>query len=67
MKRKEEKRGMERHSCTENEAMNHMRRLAEDMSVCVCVGPGRRRCLKGVFKIVLTFSLRERQKQGQVN
>lgn len=35
----------------------------------VCIGWGGVGvgCLKGVFKIVLTSSLRERQRQGQVN
>lgn len=66
----EEKKGMARHSYTENKEMNHIQRLVEDMGACECVcvlGWWWGGCLKGVFKIVLTSSLRERQRQGQVN
>lgn len=54
-----------------NREMNHIQHLVEDMGTCVCVRwlgvCGEGGCLKGVFKIILTSSLRERQRQGQVN
>lgn len=64
---REEKKGMARHSYTEKKKkeMIYTRR-----NECVCIGLGGRGgggYLKGVFKIILTSSLRERQRQGQVN
>ena len=62
------KKGMARHSCSGNKEMNHTR--VKDMGVCWIRGEGGGGgggWLKDVFKITLTSSLRERQRQGQVN
>lgn len=63
-----EKKSMACHSYTEEGErkgeMNHTQRLVEEMSALDGGGGGY---LKGVFKIILTSSLRERQRQGQVN
>lgn len=48
---REEKKGMARHSYTENKEMNHTQRLVEDMGVCVGGGWLFEGCFQDHFNV----------------